>query len=860
MSTKQTAIKAPSISEIDKLGEFKKPIPVSISVHFLEQFSEQLYSSPNKAFEELLANSWDANARSAYIYLPSDVLGQDAAFYVLDDGDSMDDRGLEDLWKVSYSNKATQATTSIGRAMIGKFGIGKLATFVLANKLTYICKAADGLIRAVTMNYGGLGSGADKLLLDVNLELRQISERQLRDLLQTTPDGKTVYDLISKAIPAPSHRAEWDDEFGAPKTPNKAKRKTWTLVVLSALKPLGQHVKRGIVRRMIQTSMPLGAELNIVMNGEPLASTKSAFLPAVDWKIGPELGLSEIELPPREGAEGEEQPEQITIQSHTTPYPYVEIEGIGRITGRVKLFDEKISGGKSEEHGPSNGFFVNVRGRVTNTDSHFGETNLSHSAWSRFRMTVRADGLSDFLAVTREQFRDHRELRVFRAFLRACFNKMRVEWEKRDKWADSGAAIIERYGMLPLLSLRNFVEDLASDPAVRDSSLVDVRESPNLEQGVTDFKNATKNDLREVLKGVEFENLGENLPAVKYSLKRRTVLINRDHPLVREHSDDKAEKEALRDMFLVDVLSDGYAYDVGIESAQLEDLRQRRDRIARQVAKINRRSGAQIASLLVEVSHHSNYRPLEIIVGDALAFLGFDITHIGGSGEPEGIAEAKLLPGKEATPQAFSFTYDAKSTTHDSVQTGNCNVAALAVHRDRYNADHVLLVGPNFQAGLLDEQCKANRVTPIKSADLAELLILSAEYGAIPLTKLREIFDFSTPEDVTQWVQDLKTWLEQQRKMSLGDFIGTLGTFEESFPDAVAFSVLADRCRRFTKNQSISERDIKKLVSGLEIIVPDLLQTEGEKVVIAAHPNKLAEAINAQLQKVKAMKSGPHTS
>jgi hypothetical protein len=840
----------PSINLIGSLGEKKKQFAVGLSTRFLEHFSEKLYSSPNKAFEELLANSWDANARSAYIYLPMEQSAADAAIYVLDDGDSMDDNGLEDLWKVAYSNKATQEVTSSGRAMIGKFGIGKLATYVLANQLTYICKAQDGIIRAVTMDYRTLDSGQNDLIRDLSLDLREVTEQELEQFLRMSADGKLVYNLIEKHIPTPEAPTDWDDEFAAPKAHSPKATGSWTLVVLSSLKARGQEIKRGIVRRMIQTALPLGAELNIVLNGEHLASAKAALSTISDCAIGLDLSISEITLPPREGADGEEK-ETIPVHSRSVPFPHVEIAGIGQITGRVKLYHDRIAGGKSEEHGPSNGFFVNVRGRVTNSDPHFGEKDLSHSAWSRFRMTVRADGLNDLLAVSREQFRDRKELRIFKAFLRACFNKMRTEWEKQDKWADSGAAVVESYGMLPLLSFRNYVEDLVSESAGTASSLVDLTGVQNVETSLAEYRGVTKNDLREVLKSVEFDGMGEHTPMVRYSLRTRNVIINRDHPFVREHSEDSAQKAALKDALLVDLLTDGYAYEVGIEAAQVEELRQKRDRIARLVAKIHRRSGAQIASLLLEVSKHPNFHALEIIVGDALEFLGFEVTRMGGSGEPEGIAKAKLPPGVGEVPQSYKFSYDAKSSQHGVAQTGNCNVAGLARHREKHEVDYILLVGPEFQSGALEEECNANHVTPMRAADLGKLLVLTAEYGAIPLTKIRELFDLTTPADVTTWVKGLEAWLKDKRRLTFADLIGTLATLEEGFPDMVSVSVLADRCRKFTGNQNVAVPDIRKLVTGLQILVPDLLQIDDDKVVINTHPNMLADAINSQLQKFK---------
>ena len=47
----------------DSIGTKTTDISVEISTRFLEHFSEQLYSSPQKAFEELIANAWDAGVR-----------------------------------------------------------------------------------------------------------------------------------------------------------------------------------------------------------------------------------------------------------------------------------------------------------------------------------------------------------------------------------------------------------------------------------------------------------------------------------------------------------------------------------------------------------------------------------------------------------------------------------------------------------------------------------------------------------------------------------------------------------------------------------------------------------------------------
>ena len=128
----------------DTVGEQVATIPVSLSARFLEHFSEQLYSSPQKAFEELISNGWDAGANIVDVRVEEDLQSPNATMAVFDNGTSMDEAGLRELWHIAFSPKEGQ-TTAHGRPLIGKFGIGKLATYVLADKLTYICKAEDGV-------------------------------------------------------------------------------------------------------------------------------------------------------------------------------------------------------------------------------------------------------------------------------------------------------------------------------------------------------------------------------------------------------------------------------------------------------------------------------------------------------------------------------------------------------------------------------------------------------------------------------------------------------------------------------------------------------------------------------------------
>src|SRR5262249_15917045 len=122
-------------------GHKTATINVKISYRIIELFSEGLYSSPHKAIEELVSNAFDAGASNVHVALPADLRDKDGAIAVVDDGVGMDKAGFQQHWLIGTSNKrSTMFKPPKGRKQIGRFGIGKLATFVLGAKLTHISK------------------------------------------------------------------------------------------------------------------------------------------------------------------------------------------------------------------------------------------------------------------------------------------------------------------------------------------------------------------------------------------------------------------------------------------------------------------------------------------------------------------------------------------------------------------------------------------------------------------------------------------------------------------------------------------------------------------------------------------------
>jgi hypothetical protein len=873
MKTTSTSTEKPA-PKIENIGEARSTISVEISARFLEHFSEQLYSSPQKAFEELISNGWDAGASRVDVRVSPDLKTTDAAtMAVLDNGVSMDEEGLRQLWHIAFSPKRGKAT-EFGRPVIGKFGIGKLATYVLANKLTYICKASDGKIRRVTMDYGEIDRQmnehptGEKLIRDMQLDVFEVSETEVAEALTTVYGGADILNLI-KASTSATTVGVGEDEYGWLK--QKLERdgvNTWTLVVLSGLKKPGKELKLGVLKRMLAAALPFGSEMIITINETTLSSSKLDIARLGEWVIGPDLGIDSVELEIAED-DSTKAPkgrtiETISISSSADPVPHVNVPGVGMVTGRVVLFADPVSGGKSEERGASNGFHVNVLGRVVNQDSPtFGENNLNHSAWSRFRMTVRADGLNAFLTTDRERFRDTREMRVFRAFLHRAFNKARATYDSDENSTlpHGGDVLVQSLGVLSLNPLRSVVDNaLASQPPI--PGLIDETGVEDREKTRQSWKATTAENIRNALDQVKFEKMSDDA-FVKFRISDNTIVVNTEHPFTAEHSHTKAEKELMRTVGMVSLLSDMFALEVGVEPATLESIREYRDRLMRYRALRRRQSGTHIAKLLLQTEHESTHsKRLEAVVSDALRYIGFQVRDLGQPGEPEGIASAYAMPSLQTptqdqpTPPLYSFAFDAKSSKHEIAATGNIKLDGVVEHRTRHKADYSLVVAPGYSDGALAVRCAQQKVTAMTAKDLGKLLEYTVQYGAIPLTTLREVFAIYDPAAVSAWVKGLEGRLKASRSLTIDVFLKALTNLKGKIPDALSAGTIAYECRDKLGAVSTKNDDVIAVAKGLAILVPDLVGVEGDKIIVNASPERVAAAVAAQLEQLHAADVG----
>jgi len=817
-------------------------IPVTIGPQFLERFSEHLYSSPNKAFEELIANSWDAGARTVYVHVPTDPSAAGAAIWILDDGESMDLSGLRALWAVASSGKRDRPPAR-GRPQIGKFGLGKLATYILAHQLTYVCRAADGVVRAVTMDFRRIAEAepAELMVPPIDLVVRELTPKDLEQLLSEIDSGGEIGALLQARLPPPAPQ-DWEDEFGGPKEPPVQTSETWVLVLLTSLKSAGEALEAGRIRWMLRTALPLGATMAIVYNGETLVPSKIAVPVAREWSVGPGLGIEALVVGPNDRV--------AAVVEHDSPYPHLIVEGVsGAITGRVRLYADRISGGKSELMGASNGFQVNVLGRVIRpSDPYFGLENLNHSAWAKFRATIRADGLDEQLAVSRDALRESEALETLRALLRVLFNKARNAHDAAAAaaWEDVGRKFARSWSAVPFDPLGRLVRDGIHRPDAYpefiDASGID---KPDLAAAEWNDGVEAPGD---VVEDVVLEDRGSEAPLVVYDVARRSVIVNTSHPFVHEHSASREEKLLLRDTGLVDLMTAAFMADVGLDQELLRDAARYRDQLLRLVAQVNRTTGARTAQLLIGATN--NPKGLEILVGDALEDLGFEVLRLGASGQPEGVASAPVTPLKEGAPAFYSLTYDAKSSATGKVSTKDVNTAGLARHRVDHGAQHTLVIAPDYEIGALTVQCKTDNVTPMRAATLAKLLMLASAVGPLDLTLLRGVFGKHDPNEVDTWVAAFVADASGRRRLSLGLVLRVIGEIGYVGPNPISADVVADRIAGLTHGAIKPGRsEVTNVVRGLSVVAPHLIRVVGgNDIFLSTSPAKLRELLLLQLR------------
>ena len=635
---------------------------VRLSNEIVTLLSSQLYQSPLKAIEELVVNAYDAGAGECRVFVPNPG-DEPRLVLVYDNGTGMDAEGLADLWMIARSNKRNpDYVPPAGRKQIGKFGIGKLATYAIANRVTYVSRTADEIL-AVSTDFLAFQTDSNGFV-PMKLPVTRIDPwNSLRE-----------FEILRSACHAAG--IDFDSLFDGDD-------KSWTLVLLEELKPQPLHIGR--LKWVLSTAMPLRPEFRLFLNQAEIYSSKETADVVVEFRVKelPAGRLKSIESKTGEEwvASGD------GLKSDSFP------EGI---YGTVVVTRASLHAGKSADIGRSHGFYVRVRERLINAeDPLFGLSPLSYQTFNRFRADVVIDDLDQGLTAPREGIEESPLKEKISPLLNELFLEARERYEKvlatEDKKNDNKKEYERTY--VPTRLLEHSIADVLSilSEGVKEGSegdeswfYLDVSEQQNDGSLVASLYSPHRERQYEF----SYTNKGRSARLVEFNLEQATFYLNADHDLVLGYYEDPRARALLEDLATAEAMLEVYLREHGVPPHVVGQILEKRDSLLRGLANERMFSLAAVSQLLRDSA--SNDHDLEVALVAAARALGFVTTHISGPGEPDGIGRYKNYPIGE-----YKITLEAKSS-QDTPSLAQLDFAGLAEHVGKCGAHGCLLLAPKY--------------------------------------------------------------------------------------------------------------------------------------------------------------------
>jgi hypothetical protein len=559
----------------------------------------------------------------------------------------------------------------------------------------------------------------------------------------------------------------------------KGAPESWTIAVMSSLKPKVHEIRPGFLEWVLRTALPLRPDFNIWLNGKKLISSKQDKGLLKKWVLGKDL----IELP-RPCPKGVSVYEDTSVDSSGESRFGIDVPVLGRITGYAEAYEDLLTTGKSDEIGRSNGFFVYVFDRLVNVmDGHFGISpdELRHGTFGRFRLIVHMDGLDKELRSNREAISEGPLLIIAQNVLRAIFNAVRPTIDQHDVEEEPGAKLARKLAASPASISRYPIVELAravTEGRAKSYYLIVPQFKSSIEQGsfVSSLEErATSAD--QFITGLTIDYDGSSNGGIaQYDTASGHLRINAWHPFVATFHDEFASSGAgqpLELFAMAEVLAEAQLHAIGVRTDQIDDFVVMRDQLLRNLANESGRQSASAIALSLRDARN-NPDALEEKLCAAFTSLGFEVTRIGGKGKPDGVATANLAADKSGNPRQYMVSLEAKSKEKDegTVAAGTVKVSAIVRQRNDYCCHHAVVVGRAFPTSqgessalakeINDDREKTLRlkepktITLITIDDLAKLVWLRP-IKQLGLQKLRELFEnCCLPEESAKWVESIQ--------------------------------------------------------------------------------------------------------
>lgn len=797
-----------------KPGTYLEDVAITVDHAIVQHFSQHLYSSPHKAVEELVMNGYDAGAGEVRVYLPGEFA--DDAVIVWDDGHSMDQAALHRLWWVARSPKnAPGARRHKGRDLIGKFGIGKLATYAIGDRVAHLAHRESRYL-LVDFDFGALQlpedgrpppHAAEPGQQHVSAPMRELTRDEAREWLQ----GQ----FTSRELPDNAERL-----FAA---------KEWTAAVVYGLRPLKPPLRAGILRRVLGNGLPDRPNFEMHVDDKEARQVLSKKQPVKhlsavdeplrtqilnDWRTASEKGIvsGDVSLNESQGA--------------------LTVPELGEVQVELRIFADSLLDESSAALGRSYGIFVMVRGRLLNEEDYQHLVQEpSFGTLYRIQIVVWADGLDRALLADRERLAATRpETVALRLIEQATYRSARQLVDKQQ--AD---AALERLtsSLLPMNHRELWHDPIAAYSAAHGQD----QRTPS----------APGPDV------LERKPAGKDQPMARYDGGSARFEVNTDHPF--RHSVDarigggKKAREFRRilDVYAVaEVLLEGHLVDAGFERTAVSEVLDWRSDLFKEVARRYHEGPDELQARVKEASYEGD-KVFEVALQDIFIDMGFDARRVAGSKKEDVLVVAPV--GTEH----HLFTVDAKGSKN-RVTNVTAHVGGVASHRNAAGAEHALIIARDFvgfsnadQAAVLDE-CRAVKNVSVITLDvLFRLHDLMRNYY-YPLKVVLELLrPIKTPD---QLIQDLDAF---RRPRPAFDYPALLELiWERQRTSAAREPVYYQPLRQENAawKSSIEPNEMDRQMLMLEWASGRLVLVDSQKktVTMSQHPERVLEAVAATLE------------
>ena len=492
------------------------------------------------------------------------------------------------------------------------------------------------------------------------------------------------------------------------------------------------------------------------------------------------------------------------------------------IRGSVVVTERSLHAGKSADLGRSHGFFVKVRGRLINEeDPLFGLSPLSYQTFNRFRADLTADDLDDAVTAPREGIGESPLKDKLLLLLAEVFYEARERYQGYLKGLEKEDARKPEQGRsyVPARLIEHPIADVLSLPSRGPVQGAEADESwfylkVGTEQEADELVRDLYTKPRTQKYRYQYASRGRQGRLVEFDPKQSTFYLNEDHDLVAEYREDARASMLLEDIATAEAVLEIYLREHGMAPHVVGELLQRRDSLLRGLANDHVFSVDAISQLLRD-STNDQY-DLEVNLVAASRALGFVATHLGGAGEPDGIARFTDYPNGEQ-----KITLEAKSSG-SIPDLGDLDFAGLKEHLAKHGANGCLLVAPKYPGESRGTSSSAsaraveNKISCWTVDDLARVveLVESRHIGAKEIIDI--VLNQFAPDDVSAAVEELlnePTW--GHRSLYVAVLNALRGLEGRLLDQARTVSHIATEVTRQREFENVSQGTIRKAVADL---------------------------------------------